>query len=79
MSKKHRLEGLRKRIARLECRIKWDQAELAELKRKACLMTAEVNVEAMPVLQRDALVCSAMSTNPEPRRPVANAQSTSIR
>lgn len=72
MSKKHRLEGLRRRIARLESRIKCDQDELAGLRRKACLMTAEVNVEAMPAWQRNALVCSAMSTNPEPRKPVIN-------
>jgi hypothetical protein len=59
-------------MSRLESRIKADQAELADLKRKACLMTAEINVEAMPAWQRSALVCSGMSTNPEPRKPVIN-------
>jgi hypothetical protein len=72
MSKKHRLEGLRRRIARLESRIKSDQMELEGLKRKATLMTAEVAVDAMPDWQRNALVLSGMSTNPVPRQPVIN-------
>lgn len=72
MSKKHRLEGLRRRIARLESRIKCDQKELEGLKRKATLMTAEAAVDAMPDWKRNALVYSMMPTNPVPRQPVCN-------
>jgi hypothetical protein len=72
MSKKHRLEGIRRRIARLESRIKCDQIELAGLKRKACVMTADIAVQNMATSVRNALVLSGMSTNPEPRKPVIN-------
>jgi hypothetical protein len=41
-------------MSRLESRIKADQAELADLKRKACLMTAGINVEASTELVKRA-------------------------
>lgn len=47
MSKRHRLEGFRRRIARLESRIRCDQIELAGLKAKASRMTADVCSEGV--------------------------------
>lgn len=40
MSKTHRIDGLNRRINRLEARIKCDQSELADLKERLARMTA---------------------------------------
>ena len=40
MSKTHRIDGLNRRISRLESRIKCDQSELAGLKERLARMTA---------------------------------------
>ena len=67
MSRKHRLEGLEKRIRRLRLRISHDKSELKALEKKAGFLRANIAVDAMPAAQRNALVLASMSTNLEPR------------
>lgn len=78
MSRKKRLESYRKRMRQLEGRIRVAQIELDDLRKKATFLQAELAVEAMPEGQRTILVQAFMPTNPEPRRPVCNAKTTSI-
>ena len=72
MTRKRRLESYRKRIKALEGRIRVAQIELDDIRKKATFLQAELAVEAMPDWQRNALVYSGMSTNPQPRQPVCN-------
>jgi len=70
MSKRHRLEALRKRIRILRARIATDQDELAGLEQKATFLMASISVEAMPDGQREWLIGLSSPVNSEPRKPV---------